>query len=322
MRALQVTALGEPIEVLELVDIEPPQPPPGHQLVRVAACVLQFPDVLLCRGTYQLKLPPPFVPGGELSGTLADGRRVAGPAALPWGGLAEYAVVADTEVREVPDVLDDAEAAVLYGGYETAWMGLHRRASVASGDWVLVHAASGGVGSAAVDVARVAGARVIGVVSGADKATIAATRGCELVLDRSATTLEERRQAILDLTGGAGVRTVFDPVGGDAFELSTRVVAFEGSIVVVGFASGVHPRARMEHALVKNYGILGLHLGLYGSRAPELSARCRAAVATLVEEHGIRPMISRRVGLADAPAALEDVVAGRTHGRVVASVIA
>jgi NADPH:quinone reductase len=98
------------------------------------------------------------------------------------------------------------------------------------------------------------------------------------------------------------------------------VVAFEGAIVVVGFASGVHPRARLEHALVKNYGILGLHLGLYSSRAPAVSASCRAAVVALVEEHGIRPIISRRVDLADAPAALEDVAAGRTHGRVVASV--
>lgn len=320
MRALQAQALGEPTEVLRLVDIDPPPPPPGHQLVRVAACTLQFPDVLLCRGTYQLRLAPPFVPGSELSGTLADGRRIAGPAALPWGGLAEYAVVADGQIRDVPGVLDDEEAAVLYGGYETAWMGLHRRADIAAGDWVLVHAAAGGVGTAAVDVARVAGARVIGVVNGADKAAVARARGCELVLDRSATTLEERRLAILDHTGGAGVRIVFDPVGGDAFELSTRVVAFEGSIIVVGFASGVHPRARMEHTLVKNYGVLGLHLGLYHTRAPELAARCRAAVAGLVEEHDIRPVIGRRVDLTDAPAALEDVVAGRTHGRVVARV--
>jgi NADPH2:quinone reductase len=320
VRAWQATALGEPTDVLRLIDVARPSPPPGHQLVEVAACVLQFPDVLLCRGTYQLKLPPPFVPGGELSGTLADGRRVSGPAALPWGGLAQYAVIADHEVRHVPDVLDDAEAAVLYGGYETAWMGLHRRAHVAGGDWVLVHAAVGGVGSAAIDVARAAGARVVGVVNGPAKVVLAQERGCELVIDRAATTLEERRQLILEATGGRGVEIVFDPVGGEAFELSTRVVAFEGVIVVVGFASGTHPRARLEHALVKNYGILGLHLGLYSSRAPAWSATCRAAVERLVTGHGVRPMISRRVAFEDAPATLEDVVAGRTHGRAVALV--
>ena len=152
--------------------------------------------------------------------------------------------------------LDDAHAAGLHIAYQTGWFGLHRRAQLREGETLLVHAAVGGVGSAAVQLGKAAGARVIGVVGGADKAALARELGCDLVLDR---TSDDLVAAIKEFTSGRGVDVAYDPVGGPAYAASAKVIAFEGRIVLVGFASGTIPAPGLNHALIKNYTILGLH---------------------------------------------------------------
>jgi NADPH2:quinone reductase len=327
MRAWQVGRHGEPAEALTLAETSVPRPGPGQVLVRVAACALNFPDVLLARGHYQVRPPLPFTPGIELAGEVVTagqgvdasrvGERVLGMPVLPHGALAEYAVAEAATVFAVPDGLDDAEAAALYVAYQTGWFGLHRRARLQAGETLLVHAAAGGVGSAAVQLGRAAGARVVAVVGGAEKADVARRLGADVVLDR---TRDDVVAAVKEVTGGHGADVVYDPVGGDAFTASTKVVAFEGRIVVVGFASGTIPQAATNHALVKNYGVLGLHWGLYQTRAPHLVREAHDALASLVATGAVRPLVSERLPMAGAVDGLTRLGAGRTTGRLVVQV--
>ena len=251
MRAWQVAALGEPADVMTLTDVPAPDAAPGHVVVEVLATALNFPDVLMARGLYQVRPPLPFVPGIEVCGRVVAvgtggsgcrvGDRVVGMPALPHGGLAERALLPAEALFPAPEALDDAEAAALTVAFQTAYVGLTRRAALRPGETVLVHAAAGGVGSAAVQVAKALGATVIGVVGSPAKVHMAQAAGADHVLDRSQVDLVA---AVKDLVGAAGVDVVFDPVGGASYDASTKVIAFEGRIVVVGFTSGTIPTPR------------------------------------------------------------------------------
>ncbi|WP_460062838.1 NADPH:quinone oxidoreductase family protein [Streptomyces sp. YKOK-I1] len=313
MQAWQVHENGEPSEAMRLHEVERPTPGDGQVLLKVRAANINFPDVLMCRGHYQVRPPLPFTPGVEICGETEDGRRVIANPALPYGGFAEYAVADAAALLPAPDALDDAEAAALHIGYQTGWFGLHRRAGLEAGETLLVHAAAGGVGSAAVQLGKAAGARVIGVVGGADKAAVARELGCDVVVDRRA---EDVVAAVKEATGGRGADVIYDPVGGDAYTQSTKVVAFEGRIVVVGFASGTIPSPGLNHALVKNYSILGLHWGLYNTRNPKLVQHCHEQLTDLAARGAIKPLVSERVPLAGAAAAVQRVGDGVTTGRV------
>jgi NADPH:quinone reductase len=313
MQAWQVHENGEPSEVMRLQEVERPTPGDGQVLLRVRAANINFPDVLMCRGHYQVRPPLPFTPGVEICGETEDGRRVIANPALPHGGFAEYAVADAAALLPAPDALDDAEAAALHIGYQTGWFGLHRRAALQAGETLLVHAAAGGVGSAAVQLGKAAGARVIGVVGGADKAAVAREQGCDVVVDRRA---EDVVAAVKEATGGRGADVIYDPVGGDAYTQSTKVVAFEGRIVVVGFASGTIPSPALNHALVKNYSIQGLHWGLYATKNPGLILDCHRQLTELAAKGAIKPLVSERVPLSEAAAAVQRVGDGVTTGRV------
>ncbi|MEV2189727.1 NADPH:quinone oxidoreductase family protein [Streptomyces phaeochromogenes] len=313
MQAWQVHEIGEPSEVMRLEDVERPTPGDGRVLLKVRAANINFPDALMCRGQYQVRPPLPFTPGVEICGETEDGRRVIANPALPYGGFAEYAVADAAAMLPAPEALDDAEAAALHIGYQTGWFGLHRRARLEAGETLLVHAAAGGVGSAAVQLGKAAGAKVIGVVGGADKAAVARELGCDVVVDRRA---EDVVAAVKEATGGRGADVIYDPVGGDAYTQSTKVVAFEGRIVVVGFASGSIPSPGLNHALVKNYSILGLHWGLYNTKDPKLVLRCHEELTELAARGGIKPLVSERVPLSGAAAAVQRVADGVTTGRV------
>ncbi|MFJ7152786.1 NADPH:quinone oxidoreductase family protein [Streptomyces sp. NPDC100445] len=313
MQAWQVHENGEPGEVMRLAEVEPPVPGDGQVLLRVRAANINFPDALLCRGQYQVRPPLPFTPGVEICGETEDGRRVLATAALPHGGFAEYALADARALLPAPGSLDDAEAAALHIGYQTGWFGLHRRARLAAGETLLVHAAAGGVGSAAVQLGKAAGATVIGVVGGADKAAVARDLGCDVVVDRHA---EDVVAAVKEATGGRGADVIYDPVGGAAYAQSAKLVAFEGRIVVVGFASGTIPSPALNHALVKNYAILGLHWGLYNTRNPELILRCHEELTELAAHGTIKPLVSERVPLSAAAHAVQRVADGITTGRV------
>ncbi|MCX5214792.1 NADPH:quinone oxidoreductase family protein [Kitasatospora sp. NBC_00240] len=325
MRAWQVDELGEPSAVMRLRDLAGrPEPGPGQVRVRVRAAAVNFPDALMVRGHYQVRPPLPFTPGVELCGVvealgegvsdLAPGDRVIGNPVLPGGAFAEYALLEAAAVFGAPDALDDAEAAALHIGYQTAWFALHRRAALRPGETLLVHAAAGGVGSAAVQLGKAAGARVIGVVGGADKAAVARELGADLVVDRRA---ENFVAVVKEATGGLGADVVFDPVGGDAYTGSTKCVAFEGRIVVVGFAAGQIPAPALNHALVKNYSILGLHWGLYNTRDPRAVRAAHEELTKLAEQGVVRPLVSARLPLAKAAAGVQLVADGRSTGRVV-----
>ncbi|MGV9455980.1 NADPH:quinone oxidoreductase family protein [Streptomyces sp. NPDC003635] len=313
MQAWQVHENGEPSEVMRLADVEPPTPGDGQVLLKVRAANINFPDVLMCRGHYQVRPPLPFTPGVEICGETEDGRRVIANPALPYGGFAEYAVADARALLPAPESLDDAEAAALHIGYQTGWFGLHRRAGLEAGETLLVHAAAGGVGSAAVQLGKAAGATVIGVVGGAEKAAVARELGCDVVIDRRS---EDVVAAVKEATGGRGADVIYDPVGGDAYTQSTKVVAFEGRIVVVGFASGSIPSPGLNHALVKNYSILGLHWGLYNTKNPKLVQHCHEQLTELAARGAIKPLISERVPLAEAAAAVQRVGDGVTTGRI------
>ncbi|GKQ35376.1 NADPH:quinone oxidoreductase family protein [Streptomyces sp. A012304] len=313
MQAWQVHENGEPSEVMRLQEVERPTPGDGQVLLRVRAANINFPDVLMARGHYQVRPPLPFTPGVEICGETEDGRRVIANPTLPYGGFAEYAVADAAALLPAPESLDDAEAAALHIGYQTGWFGLHRRAGLEAGETLLVHAAAGGVGSAAVQLGKAAGATVIGVVGGADKAAVARELGCDVVIDRRG---EDVVAAVKEATGGRGADVVYDPVGGEAYAQSAKVVAFEGRIVVVGFASGTIPNPGLNHALVKNYSILGLHWGLYNTKNPKLVQHCHERLTELAARGAIKPLVSERVPLAEAAAAVQRVGDGVTTGRV------
>ncbi|GAA2473688.1 MULTISPECIES: NADPH:quinone oxidoreductase family protein [Actinomycetes] len=313
MQAWQVHENGEPSEVMRLTETGRPVPGDGQVLLRVRAANVNFPDALLCRGQYQVRPPLPFTPGVEICGETEDGRRVLATPALPYGGFAEYALADAAALLPAPKALDDAEAAALHIGYQTGWFGLHRRARLEAGETLLVHAAAGGVGSAAVQLGKAAGATVIGVVGGAEKAAVARELGCDLVVDRRA---EDVIATVKAATGGRGADVIYDPVGGEAYAQSAKLVAFEGRIVVVGFASGTIPTPALNHALVKNYAVLGLHWGLYNTKNPELVGHCHEQLTELAARGAIKPLVSERVPLAGAAAAVQKVADGRSTGRI------
>ncbi|MFD5189458.1 NADPH:quinone oxidoreductase family protein [Streptomyces sp. NPDC058357] len=314
MQAWRVHRNGEPSEVMRLEETDRPTPGDGQVLIEVLAANINFPDALLCRGQYQVRPPLPFTPGVEICGRTADGRRVLATPALPHGGFAEYVVADEAALLPAPDALGDAEAAALHIGYQTGWFGLHRRAHLRAGETLLVHAAAGGVGSAAVQLGKAAGATVIGVVGGPEKAKAATGLGCDLVIDRHG---EDIVAAVKEATGGRGADVVYDPVGGDAYAKSVKCVAFEGRVIVVGFASGVIPTPALNHALVKNYSIVGLHWGLYNTEDPAAVRACHDELTRLAEQGAVKPLISERVGLAGAADAVQRVADGASTGRIV-----
>ena len=314
MQAWRVHRNGEPSEVMRLEEVERPTPGDGQLLLKVRAANINFPDALLCRGQYQVRPPLPFTPGVEICGETEDGRRVIANPALPDGGLADYVVADAAAVLPAPEALDDAEAAALHIGYQTGWFGLHRRAALRAGETLLVHAAAGGVGSAAVQLGKAAGARVIGVVGGEDKARVARELGCDVVVDRRT---DDIVAVVKEATGGRGADVIYDPVGGDAYAKSAKCVAFEGRILVVGFASGAIPSPALNHALVKNYSIVGLHWGLYNQKDPAAILACHEELTRLAAEGAVKPLISGRVAMKDAADAVQRVADGTTTGRLV-----
>jgi NADPH2:quinone reductase len=219
-------------------------------------------------------------------------------------------------VFPAPESLSDEEAAALFIGHQTGYFGLHRRAQLKSGETLLVHAAAGGVGTAAVQLGKAAGARVIGVVGSAAKIDVASQAGADFVIDRSK---DDFVSVVNEITRGNGADVIYDPVGGDVFERSTKCIAFEGRIVVVGFASGAIGVARANHALVKNYGILGLHWGLYATKAPELIAEVHRELTDLADAGEVRPIVGEILPFEKAAEAIQKLAGGQTVGRLVVS---
>ncbi len=323
MRAWQVKELGEPKDALTLEEVEDPEPGSGEVVVEVEAAALNFFDILLCRGEYQERPSLPFTPGAEVSGTVVEvgddvdlqkGARVLAAPALPKGGFAEKVVApAEGGVFPVPDAMPSEAVAALHLAYQTAYFALHRRANLEEGETVLVHAGAGGVGSAAVQLANAAGARVISTAGGPEKVEICRKLGAEVAVDYEE---ENFVDAVKGATDGRGADVIFDPVGGDVFDLSRKCIAFEGRIVVVGFTSGKIADAPTNHALVKNYSVVGLHWGLYNNVLPELVVETHEALIELYNDGKIDPLIFKTFPFDEVPNALELLESRKTYGKL------
>jgi NADPH2:quinone reductase len=299
--------------------------------VAVAACGLNFADALVCRGTYQVRPTLPATPGIEVAGVVVEvgdgvdrarvGERVVALPALPAGGLAERCLALATDAWPVPGEVDDVVAAAVPITYGTAWVGLFHRGSTQPGDTVLVHAAAGATGAAAVQLAAAAGARVLATAGGPSKVAAALGHGAAEAWDSRAEGFD-LVTAVREATGGRGVDVVFDPVGGDLFDASRRVVAFEGRYVVVGNASGRVPELPTNHLLVKNYAVVGLHWGLYRDHAPEVLLRGHEAIMAEVVAGRLVPAIGAVHPFERAADAIAAVAAGTTTGKQVVAPIA
>lgn len=323
MRAWQVRELGDPKDALVLEEAETPSPEPGEVMIEVEAAAMNFFDILLCRGEYQEKPDLPFTPGAEVSGTISEvgdgvdlevGQRVLATPPLPRGGFAEQVAAPAAVVYPIPDTMPAPDAAAMHIVYQTAYFALHRRAALKEGETVLVHAGAGGVGSAAIQLARAAGARVLATAGGEEKVGICRDLGAEVAIDYKE---ENFIEVVKEVTDGRGADVVFDPVGGDVFDGSRRCVAFEGRIVVIGFAGGRIPEAPANHLLVKNYSVLGLHWGLYGKMMPYLISETHEELVRLYEQGDIKPLIYKEFPFEEVPEALELLGSRGTHGKLV-----
>lgn len=325
MKAWVVRELGSP-EKMQLEDLPLGPAPPDKVRVAVEAAGLNFFDSLLIAGTYQVKPDLPFIPGAEVAGTvlvapqgsgLFEGDRVMARLSangIDGGGYAEIAHADPAHTVKIPPSMPFEHAAAMFITYQTGWFALHRRAQLKSGDFLLVHAGSGGVGSAAIQLGKAAGAVVIATAGSPEKVRLCVQLGADLAINYKA---DDFVQAVKDFTEGHGADVIYDPVGGEVTERSTRCIAFEGRLVVIGFTSGQVPQLRANHALIKNYAVVGLHWGLYDERRPDLVDQCTQELLTLYLQGRIRPFVFRRVPLEEAGAALVDVAQGRSSGKTV-----
>ena len=307
---------------LELVDIPAPEPGACHVRIAVEAAGINFADALMLEGRYQERPSLPFVPGLEVAGTidavgvgvsgLTPGQRVL--ALVDHGGFAEQVVARADDVIVLPDELDAVTAAGFAIAYGTAYGALVWRAGLARGEVLLVHGAAGGVGLTTVECGKALGATVIATARGEARTAIAAAHGADRVIDSDAPDLVDRIKA---LTQGRGVDVVFDPIGGALFDASLRCLAWEGRIVVIGFASGTVPQIPANILMVKNVAALGFYWGSYRRHDPE---RLRAGFRDLFgwcRDGIIRPEISEVVPLAETPAAIDRLRRRETTGKLV-----
>ena len=319
MKAVLCKAIAEDIGTLTLEDIELPPPGPGQARIRIRAAAVNFPDILTVQGKYQHKPPLPFTPGTEAAGdviALGDGvtnvkigdRVICGGL----GGYAEEMQVAAASLRKIPTGIGYAEAASFTVAYLTAYVALVRRARLEAGEWLLVHGAAGGVGLAAVDLGKHLGAKVIATASTPVKRDFLKSYGADHVLEPSGF-----REAVKAITGGHGADVIYDPVGGDVFDESTRCIAFDGRITIIGFTSGRIPQIGVNMPLIKGYSIMGVRAGEYGRQFPEKGRQNMFAITKLLAEKKIRPHIHARFPLAQAVDAMRTLQDRSVIGKVV-----
>jgi NADPH2:quinone reductase len=288
-------------------------------VVDVGAAGVSFPDLLLLRGEYQLRLEPPFVPGMEVAGVVRSapyesafkpGQRVTALSML--GGWAEQVVVPAENLKPTPDDVDDAEAVALLGNYQTMYFALAKRGALRHGETVLVLGSGGGIGTAAIQIAKALGANVIAMVHRPEAMEFVKSLGADLVLPLTEGWLD----AVKDATAGRGVDVVVDPIGGEAFDDAIRALATEGRLLVIGFAAGGIPTVKVNRLLLRNVSVIGVGYGEFVNRNPGSQALFEFGVNELVKA-GLRPPPPIRYPLAQGRAALQSLADGGVLGKVV-----
>ncbi len=318
-RAVVCRELGAP-EMLRLENIESRLPRAGEVRVRIGAAGINFPDILMCAGEYQLKPELPFTPGVEAAGDVVEvSPDVTGVAVgdkvivrMRFGAYAEEATVAAGQLTRLPSSFDYAEGATYLAAYGTAHHALVDRAQLKAGEVLLVHGAGGGVGLAAVEIGKLLGATVIAAASSEEKLGVARSRGADHLVLYSH---EPFRDAVKRITGGRGVDVVFDPVGGEVFEQSVRCIAWSARLLVVGFTGGIG-LARTNLILMKGASVLGVRAGEATRKDPALAAARMRALLAWAEAGRLRPHVSHRVPIEDYARAMRLLIERKAIGRV------
>ncbi len=307
---------------MEWAETEVPEPGPGQVRVRNRAEALNFFDILQIQGKYQAKPPFPFTPGAEIAGTIdaigegvtawQRGDKVLG---IPDGsGFAEQTVLDATRVYRVPDGMDWAQAAALPIVYHTSYFALRDRAHLLAGEWLLVHAGASGTGMSAIQLGKAFGARVIATAGSLEKLDFARRQGAAHVLDYRENTWAGE---VLRLTGGHGADVIYDPVGGDVFDLSIKSLAAGGRLLVIGFASGRIPSIAANRILLRNISITGVYWGGHVKSDPGYTARTQQSLEALWKEEKIRPEVSAMWPLSELPLAMRALQERKVSGKAV-----
>jgi NADPH2:quinone reductase len=343
MRAWRVVRYGQPSEAMELQDIPTPEPGPGEVRVRTAATVLNYNDVDGCRGRYITVSPPiPYTLGMEVVGVVEAagpgaeawlGRRVMASAKMAYGGYAEQVIAPAAMVFDAPEALDDREAAAFFFPFHLAWLGLHARGGMQAGDSVLVHAGAGGVGSAAIQLARAAGAHVIATAGGPEKLALCRELGAEVAIEYRRDDFEP---AVMAATGGRGVDLCFEGVGGETTAKSMRCLAANGRLLVIGFAGGIEaedqPTVTPRVLCFGSVALVGVMLAYAPDDVPQalnprpgvhitprsVGDRVQSALLELLAAGKIRPVIGETIPFAGIAKGLDRMEQRLTTGRVIA----
>ena len=304
-------------------DIDRPRPREGEALIKIESAALNFPDLLLIAGKYQVKPPLPFSPGLEVAGIIEEAGADAGGlkpgqrvmAQLNMGGFAEYVVAPSGAIQPLPSGMSYDEAAAFPLVYQTSYFGLAYRAALKPGESVLIHSAAGGVGMAALQIARALGAgRIIATAGSDSKLELLKQQGADIALNYEK---EDFVEVVKRETGGRGIDVIYDPVGGEVSERSTKCIAFEGRLLLIGFTSGKFSNFVSNHILIKNYSVVGLHWGSYRQHNPARIERAWKELFDLYEQGKLKPVIGGRFHMDKVADAMEFLASRQAVGKVV-----
>lgn len=324
MKAWRVNDWCEP-DQMEFTDISLPEPKAGEIRIKNKAAALNFYDILMIQGKYQVKPPRPFTPGSEVAGVVDAvgdgvtafnlGDRVQGMAV--GGAFAECSILPAAKSFRIPDAMSFEEAAAMIVIYQTSYFALTNRTVLKPGETLLVHAAAGGVGLSAMQIGKALGARIIATAGNEEKLKFCLSQGAEYVIDyRNPGWVDE----VKEVTGGRGADVIYDPVGGEVFDLSTKCIAPEGRLLVIGFAGGTIPSIAANRILLKNISIIGAYWGGYLEHHPEYMHEAQTALFKMYEAGEIKPIVSQTFPLADAVAALNALATRKTFAKVVLAI--
>ena len=324
MKAVLCKAFG-PAETLVLEEIASPEAKKNEVLLEVHAAGVNFPDTLIIEGKYQFKPPFPFSPGGEAAGVVkAVGEKVSHlkvgdrvMALTGWGSFAEEVAVPGYNVMPVPASMDFASAAAFGMTYGTSMHALKQRANLQPGETLLVLGASGGVGLAAVEIGKAMGAKVIAAASSAEKLEVAKAAGADELINYSESNLKDE---VKRLTGGQGADVIYDPVGGDLFDAAIRSIAWNGRLLVVGFASGRIPELPVNLTLLKGAAVVGVFWGAFAQRQPQDNAANFQQLFAWHAEGKLKPLVSQTFPLTQAADAINLLGQRKAVGKVVVQV--